>query len=246
MPLLGGLVLLIQFSFAFHALKTGRPNWWIFIIMGFPVMGCLIYYFVEVFPGSREHRKAHQTARKLVRALQPDADLAHRAAELEVCGSVDNKMALAAECSAHQMHAEAVKLYESCLQGVFAGDAAITYALAAAAVEGGDWDRATRAIARLKAEAPKHRPLEVRLLEARVHEGRGENDAALAVYRELVPQFVGLEARYRYAQMLARLGQSEAAIEVFNQLLAHAKRAGSTVESEEQWTAAAKRAVRGA
>ena len=32
MPIIGGLVLLIQFCFAYHALKTGRPYWWIFII----------------------------------------------------------------------------------------------------------------------------------------------------------------------------------------------------------------------
>jgi hypothetical protein len=245
MPLLGVLVLVIQFSFAFHVFKTGRPYWWIFIIMGFPVMGCVIYYFVEVFPGSREHRQAHRAARKLVKALQPDADLARRAEELEICGSVDNKVAMAVECTDHQMHAEAAKLYESCLQGVFANDGAILFGLAGAAVEGSAWDKAAGAIARLKADAPKQRPLEVRLLEARLLEGRGENDAALAAYRELIPQFVGLEARYRFAQMLARLGQGEAALEVFNQVLTQAKR-GSGVEAEEQWAAAARRAVRGA
>lgn len=245
MPLIAGLLLLIQFSFAFHALKTGRPNWWIFIIMGFPVMGCIIYYFVEVFPGSREHRSAHKTARKLVKALTPDADLAKRAEELEICGSVDNKIAMALECTEHQMHKEAAKLYESCLQGIFAKDGALMYGLAASLVEGGDWDKAAAAVARLKADAPKHRPLEVRLLEARMLEGRGENEAALAVYRELIGPFVGLEARYRYANMLSRLGQNEAALEVLNQLLAIAKR-GTGVDTEEQWVAAARRAVRAA
>jgi hypothetical protein len=111
MPILAGLLLLIQFSFAFHALKTGRPYWWIFIIMGFPVMGCLIYYFVEVFPNSREHRKVNKAARSIAKVLQPDADLKHRAEELEVCGSIDNKMALAEECMASGMYAEAHALY---------------------------------------------------------------------------------------------------------------------------------------
>jgi hypothetical protein len=37
MPILAGIVILIQFCFAFHALKTGRPYWWIFVIMAFPV-----------------------------------------------------------------------------------------------------------------------------------------------------------------------------------------------------------------
>ncbi len=243
MPIIAGLVLLIQFSFVFHALKKGRPYWWIFIIMGFPVMGCVIYYFIEIFPGSREHRSAHQAARKLVKTLQPDADLKRRAEELEVCGSVDNKMALARECSAHQMHAEAIALYESCLQGTFAGDGNILFGLAQAALEGGYWDKAEVAMARLKADAPATRPLEVRLLEARLLEARGDIDAALASYRELIPLFVGLEARFRYGELLLQLGQHEAANQIFNDILKQSKRAAPAIEDEQQWIAAARKAI---
>ncbi|MGZ5118715.1 MAG: tetratricopeptide repeat protein [Burkholderiales bacterium] len=243
MPVLGGLVVLIQFCFAFHALKTGRPYWWIFVIMAFPVMGCMIYYFVEVFPGSREHRSAHRTVRKIVKALEPDADLKRRAEELEICGSVDNKRALAEECMNHQMHAEAVRLYESCLAGPFANDGAVLYGLARAAVEAANWSKARSAIGRLKIAAPKTRPLDVRVLEARLLEGTGQTDAALAVYRELIPGFVGLEARYRYGQLLSRLGQHEAAIQTLNEVITHSKRFASSVEDEHQWVAAARRAL---
>ena len=55
----------------------------------------LIYYFVEVFPGSREQRRAAKAARAIARVLEPDAELKKRVADLEVCGSVDNRMALA-------------------------------------------------------------------------------------------------------------------------------------------------------
>jgi len=89
------------------------------------------------------------------------------------------------------MYAEAARLYESCLDGAYSSDGVILFGLAGAAVEAGDWDKASTAIARLKADAAKLRPLERRLLEARVLEGRGENDAAIAVFRELVPAFVG-------------------------------------------------------
>lgn len=243
MPIIGGLVLLIQFSFAYHALKTGRPYWWLFVIMAFPVMGCVIYYFVEVFPGSREHRSAHKAARKLARALQPDADLKRRAEELEVCGSIENRIALAEECMSHQMYPEATRLYESCLQGAFAGDGKLLFGLARAAVEGGDWAKAAGALARLKSDAPKTRPLEVRLLEARVLDGRGERDAALAAYRALIPEFVGLEARYRYGELLSRLGQHEAAGHMFNEVIKHSSRFASSIEDEEQWAAAARQAI---
>ena len=243
MPVIGAVVVLIQFCFAFHALKTGRPYWWLFVIMAFPVMGCVIYYFVEVFPGSKEHRKVHKTARAIAKALEPDADLKRRAEELEICGSVDNKRALAEECVNHQMYAEAIKLYESCLQGAFANDATVLYGLARAAIEGDNWSKARSALGRLKMASPKTRPLEVRLLEARLFEGTGENDAAIAVYRELVPQFVGLEARYRYGMLLTRLGRHEAALQVLNEVITHAKRFASSIDDEQQWVAAARRAI---
>jgi hypothetical protein len=245
MPLIGGVVLLIQFCFAYHALKTGRPYWWIFVIMAFPVAGCIIYYFVEVFPGSREQRSANSAARKLARVLEPDADLNKRVEELEICGSVDNKLALAAECMNHQMYPEAARLYASCLDAVYASDGAILFGLAQALVEGGDWGKASAAVERLKSNAPKFRPLEVQLLQARALEGRGDKDAALSAYRELIPVFVGLEARYRYGSFLSRLGKHDAAMEVFNDVVKCAKRFSSSLEEEERWASAAKRAIAG-
>lgn len=245
MPLVGAVVLLIQFCFAYHALKTGRPYWWIFVIMAFPVAGCIIYYLVEVFPGSREQRSANRAARKLAQVLQPDADLRKRVEELEICGSVDNKLALAAECMNQQMYPEAARLYESCLNGVYASDGAIRFGLARALVEAGEWGKAGTALERLKSNAPKFRPLEAQLLEARLLEGRGENDAALSAYRRLIPVFVGLEARYRYASFLLRQGREDAAMEVFNDVVKSAKRFSSSIEEEERWASAARRAIAG-
>lgn len=245
MPVIGAVVLLIQFCFVYHVFRTGRPYWWMFIIMAFPVMGCLVYYFVEVFPGSREHRRANKAARALARALRPDADVRKRAEELEICGSVDNRISLAAECMNHGMHAEAMRLYESCLAGAFASDGAILFGLARAAVEGRAWDAAAAAIARLQSDAPKFRPHETRLLQARVAEGRGETDAALAAYRELLPIFVGQEARFRYGSLLLRLGRREAAMEIFNEVVTHARRHSSTIEEEARWASAAKQAIAG-
>jgi hypothetical protein len=243
MPILGALVFLIQFCFAYHVFKTGRPYWWMFVIMGFPVMGCMIYYFVEVFPGSREHRKALKAARKIARAVQPNAELKKRAEELAICGSLDNRMALARECLNHRMYAEAARLYESCLEGAYANDGAILFALARAAVDGGDFRKAESVIARLKGAAPKLRVQEVRLLEARVHEALGEYDPALAIYREIVPAFVGLEARYRYGRLLLRLGRRDAAMETFNEVLRHAKRFASSMDEEREWADAAREAM---
>ncbi len=72
-----------------------------------------------------------------------------------------------------------------------------------------------------------------------------ETDAALAAYRALIPQFVGLEARYRYGRLLMRLGKSEAAMQMFNEVVTHARRYSSGMETEEQWAEAAREAIAG-
>jgi len=198
-----------------------------------------------VFPGSREQRRAAKAARAIARVLEPDAELKKRVADLEICGSVDNRMALAEECMQHQMYPEAIKLYESCLAGAYANDATLLYGLSRAALEARDWARATGALERLKHEAPKTRTAEVALLEARLLEGRGDTDAALAAYRTLIPQFVGLEARYRYGRLLMRLGKNEAAMQMFDEVVKHARRYSSAIETEEQWAEAAREAIAG-
>jgi len=244
MRIIAGALFLIQFCFAFHVFKTGRPYWWMFIIMGFPAMGCLVYYFVEVFPGSREQRRANRAAREIVRALRPDAELKRRAEEVEACGSIDNKLSLGDECCQHGMYREGIRLYESCLQGAYSRDSTILFRLARAAADAAEWELASATIERLKSEAPKTRPLEVRLLEARVLEGRGRTDDAVGVYQELVPVFVGLEARYRFGALLMKLGRREAAMEMFDEVLKLGKRFASPIEEEERWVSATRQALR--
>ena len=63
MPILiAALTVIIQACFIFHVFKTHRPYWWAFIILSFPVIGCIVYYFIEIFPGSQEARKADKFA----------------------------------------------------------------------------------------------------------------------------------------------------------------------------------------
>jgi hypothetical protein len=54
-----------------------------------------------------------------------------------------------------------------------------------------------------------------------------------------------LEARYRYGRLLLRLGRQEAAMEMFNEVLHHAKRFASSLGDEERWASAARQAISG-
>ena len=242
MPILAGFAIFLQLCFAFHAVKSGRPYWWILVIIAIPLLGCLVYYFIEVFPESRLYLDAEQAA-QMAEVHDPEADLQRRVAELEACDSVENRLALAAECSKLQRHAEAERLCESCLAGPFQADAAVLLNYARAAVDNRNWDKATEVIARLRIAAPNMRPHEVRLLEARILEGQGDNDAAISVYRGLVAEYVGLEAHYRYAFFLSRLNQHESAMHGFNELFKHSRSFPASNANEQRWVDAARQAM---
>jgi hypothetical protein len=224
MPVLGAVVLLIQVCFAFHALKTGRPYWWLFVIMAFPVIGCLLYYFVEVFPNTRESVKAEKAVQAIVKSFDPDKSLRERVANLEDCGSVENRIALAGSCSERGLHAEAVALYRSCLAGIHHDDPEIRYRLAAALLGAQDFKAAHEAAAALARSHPKHRSEDVRLVAARALEGLGRFDEALREYRVLAETYAGEEGRFRYGALLARMGRSSEAGEIFRRMLRNAER----------------------
>lgn len=236
MPILGAVVLLIQLCFAYHALKTGRPWWWIGIIMGFPVGGCLLYYFIEVFPNTRESRKAEKAVQSIVKSFDPDKSLREHVANLEDCGSVDNRIALARSCVARGMHREAASLYRSCLSGVHASDPGIRFGLAAALLSAGDFQEAHATAVALRQSHPKFHGEDLRLIGARALEGLGRFDEALAEYRVLAETYVGEEGRWRYGALLVRMGRAAEAGEIFRRMLRNAERMPEQYrEAQHEW-----------
>lgn len=224
MPIVGGMVLAIQVCFAYHALRTRRPYWWLFVIMGFPVMGCVLYYFVEVFPSSRESRSAEKAVRAIAKAFDPEKDLRAAVADVEACGSVENRVRLARECCEHRMYDEAAALYRSCLSGVHEADPDIRHGLATASVLGGRFQEALAAAIKLRASHPSFRPAEVGLVVARALEGAGKLDEALAELKVLADTYPGEEGRWRYGALLRRLGRADEAHEVFRRMVRNAER----------------------
>lgn len=235
MPLLVALNVLVQLAFVVHVYRSGAPRYWVFVILAFPVLGCLAYFALEVFPGSRQATGARRAARRVAKALDPDKGLRAKVANLEVCGSIDNRTALAEECLAAGMPEEAATLYASCLAGAYENDPHLRFGLARALVDQRAWEHAAEVVGRLRVDHPCHRPNEARLLHARVLEGRGETATALEEYRGLVPAYVGLEARCRYGLLLERLGHAAEAHAVFREAVAQSTRTPSLVESESRW-----------
>jgi hypothetical protein len=241
--LLAAITVIIQACFIYHVFKTRRPYWWAFIILSFPVIGCLVYYFVEIFPGTQEARKTEKLARSIGKKVGSDAAFARRVEEVEICGSVDNKIALAQECMDRGLHEDAARLYRGCMEGLYADDPHLLLGLATAQEEQLNFQEARAALDRLQAKQPDFKANHAALLRARTLEGSGDAQAALQAYESLLPVYVGFEARYRYGLLLKKLGHVDQARSTLNAMREHARKHRVTHDNELSWLNRAKKAL---
>jgi hypothetical protein len=243
MPLLIALTAFIQAFFLFHVFRTGRPYWWALLILSAPVVGCLIYYFVEVFPGSREHRNAKRVANQVAFAFMPNAELQRRLREVELCPSVNNRIVAAEGLMRCGMYYRAVGMFEAALSGIYATDPQLMMGLARAHVNNHTFEQAREVLERVSRIDSRFRPDEARLLNARALEGLGRDQDALREYEALTHIFVGLEAKCRYGLLLKRLGFQKQANHIFSEVLTYARRFNIRLDAEQVWIETARRSL---
>ena len=130
MGTLGGLIILLQVICAVHALRSGRGGQWIWIIVFVPLVGCVVYFVVEVLPGLRGSQAVRRVGADLVSIIDPGRNLRELEEAVEISDTVKNRQMLARGYVAAKRYPEAVGQYERCLQGVFKDDACTMLELA--------------------------------------------------------------------------------------------------------------------
>lgn len=210
MPLLAAIPVILDLLCVVHAYRTGRPQWWYLVIIGFPVFGAIAYVLFEVLPQAGGTR----IARRVIKVIDPGVDLKARIREVERCGSIANKAALADELISSGQFDDAIALYKSCLVGLHVDQPSLVFGLAEAYFYKRDVDHAVVTLDRVIELDPWFRSGEAKLLRARALAGLGRSEEALAQYEAILDHFPGEEARCRYASLLARLGRLDQAEKV--------------------------------
>src|SRR5207244_3711932 len=132
MPALGLLMLSAQVLCAVHVVRTGRPYWWIFLIVFVPLLGMIVYLAAELLPDLLCNRHARQAASGVAGFLDPGRGLREAMRRKEISPTVQNKAALAeAYLTAGQPTCSA-SLYREALTGVHSTDPALMLGLARA------------------------------------------------------------------------------------------------------------------
>jgi len=200
MPFVGiGLHVLVALFFAIHAVRSGQPIYWLFILFSFPLLGSIVYFVVIYLPNSRLQSGARTAVAVAARALDPGRELREARAAFEYTPTAQNQMRLAAALLESGAATEAAANYEACLKGPFAADLEIKFGAARAHLESGNWERAVDYLQQIRAANAAFRAEPVHLLLARALAGAGRQEEAKAEFEAAQGRFASFEARAEFA-----------------------------------------------
>lgn len=236
MPFIAVLHLIVAIFFINHAYRTGRPQFWYFILLSLPLVGSLAYVFFELVPEMGDTRRGREVKRGITDIIAPDREFKRLHEEARTTDTVETKQALAEECERKGMWREAIQLYTSAAQGMYAGDPGLLTGLARAHLANGTARTAMEVLDRLRAAHPDLDHQEAHLTYARCLEELGRTTDAEAEYRALSAYYIGLEARTRYGLILQKKGQPEKARELFEQVVRASQARGIVLsDTDKKW-----------
>jgi len=242
MPILVLLSLALQIACAIHVVRSGRPLYWIWLLLIGSYIAVAIYFFVAILPDLRNDPRSRNAATQVLNSIDPERRRRRIRERLDMADTTDNRRALAEECLRLRDFRNAAELYESMLKGMYATEPLFMLGLAQAQAGGGDFAAARATLDALIKANPDFRSTDGHFLYARCLEELGEHDAALAEYEVLARSYPGEEARLRYAGLLRRRERPGEARAVLEDMLRRARVAPRYYRNKErEWLDAAKR-----
>jgi hypothetical protein len=239
-PLLwiGQFSLVIQIALCVHVYRTGRPFWWIWIILMAPFIGGLLYAFMELLPDAR------RTGRHVLNFswFIPKSVIIRRLQEeLEDSETLERRLTLAALLYEAGRKEEADEVASPAVSGVFKDDPMVIAEVCWYKLELGRAQEAQRLLACANTKSNKAMIPRLALLTARVQFCNQAYAEAKAAFDGLHSYGLGEEPRFYSAECLAKLGDREGA-EVLYRDIIKKYRKGNPVwrRSEKSWFKAAK------
>lgn len=236
------LSIVLQISCCVHVIRTGRPMYWIFILLAFSYIAVAIYFIAEILPGMRNDPSARRVVRKVKEKIDPEREKRDASRQFGLSDTQANRRRLAEESLRSGDFEQAAELYRGALKGLYDTDPEMMMGLAKAQFGLGQSQQARETLDSLIAANPNYRSKDGHLLYARTVEASGDVSAALHEYENVVQGYPGEEARMRYGLLLVRNGDPRKAKEIFNEILTRSAASPKYYQREQrEWIDAAKR-----
>ncbi len=236
------LPILFQVALVIHIVRTGRNTLWIWLVIFVPLVGGLAYFAVEILPELMGSRSAKRAASGLRKTVDPHRDLRQASQQLAVNDSVDSRRRVADQLLERGRFQEAMDHYRAAMTGIYSHEPLLMLGVARSQFALNKFAAARLTLDELIANNPDFKSAEGHLLYARALESEGNFDKAMSEYQALSKYYSGAEAKYHYAMLLKRQGQTERGSALLKELLANAELAGAVFRKEQrEWIEAARK-----
>ena len=141
--------------------------YWLMILLAFPFLGSLVYFFAEYLPEVRHSGVARKSVRAVSALVDPNRELREAQAGFDRTPTVDNRSRLAEALLARGDFDAAVEQFQACASGPYAKDSKFRLGLARAQFAAGRAAAAADTLERLFADEPAQARGEAALLLAR-------------------------------------------------------------------------------
>jgi hypothetical protein len=221
-PILGILHIAVAVYFAVHAVRTGRSLVWLFVLLMFPFLGSLVYFFVEYLPGLRQSATARRSARAVSSLIDPQRAVREAQAEFERTPTAGNRYRLAEALLARGDTEGAVEQFAACASGPYARDTKFRLGLARAQLAAGRHAEAAATLDRLFEDDPSQAGGEPALWHA---QALAESDPtrAVAAFERARQAHETTQTLCAYGEYLARIGRTLEARALLERVLHNAK-----------------------
>lgn len=224
------LLWLVQLALIVHVFKTGRPFWWLWILLIAPVIGGIAYVLIELLPNLSAAGGGFTLWKPRAWRIR---DLR---TELEESDTVKLRLRLAAELLAGGETAEACAVAEASLNGAFRDDPHTLANVARYRLEAGKFTEALDALGQVKVEADRMLGNEVAFLRGWALVQAGRHAEAQPILRQIESVLLGEQPRYFLAVSLAQSGDRPAARAIWEDIRKRFRRAGrGWRRAEQRW-----------
>jgi hypothetical protein len=206
--------IVLQVICVIHCLRKGNQNYWIWLIVLLPLIGCIAYFFTEIF----NKRDLHQVQSGVGDVFNPGGKIKKLENNLRFSDTFNNRVALADAYLAAGQLDRAIDLYESSLTGNFTENEYVLSNLIMAYFDKRNYEKIIPLAKKVQSrpQFARSKP-HIRYAIALEHTGRPE--LAEAEFKTMKGKFANFEARYQYACFLARNNRKEESVQLLNEMI---------------------------
>nr|WP_299388368.1 PLDc N-terminal domain-containing protein [Allomuricauda sp.] len=202
-------------GFCIYHCYTNRNNYyWIFAIIFLPIIGSLLYLFMNVF----RKRDIEKVQESLVTAINPSKKIKDLEKKLKFSETFENRVALADAYLDEGLFQEAIAQYESSLKDVFSKDFYVLSKLLEAHYRAGNLEEVVQCAEKISGD-PKFRKSKASFLYALTMEKNGDLKLAEETLRSFDTPYSNFPERLELARFLVRQDKAEMAKEIYGEMV---------------------------